>query len=235
MILYAMWLSFLRLFHELACQADKSSEADDADEQGRFAECTDVAEDDARDEVIGICEGRTCKAQVAEDRQDEQRQPADEQTVNGSADDRTAATAFCITVDGSCGTAEEVTNNAWDDDDRAKGNHAEHRDRTDDEADEEAKQNSVRCVREDDRNIQCRFRIRHELHGNALESRDDFCQDHADALQDDCKTCSKRTGLHDGIDDVIRPFAEVFFDELLARHQSEDDVNDSHDDRDGDR
>ena len=47
--------------------------------------------------------------------------------------------AFCITVDGGCGTAEEVTNNAWDDDDRAKGNHAEHRDRTNDEADEEAK------------------------------------------------------------------------------------------------
>ena len=134
-----MWLSFLRLFHELACQADKGSEADDADEQGRFAECTDVAEDDTRDEVIGIREGRACMAQVAENRQDEQRQPADEQTVNGSADDRTAPAAFCITVDGGCGTAEEVTNNAWDDDDRAKGNHAEHRDRTNDEADEEAK------------------------------------------------------------------------------------------------
>ena len=44
LILYAMWLSFLRLFHELACQADKGREADDADEQGRFAERTDVAE-----------------------------------------------------------------------------------------------------------------------------------------------------------------------------------------------
>ena len=160
------------------------AEADNADAREN---CTldvqsNVTKDQRHDGEVSVGEGSGGEAHESKDWHAQCRQEGDEQAVDKGASNAALDAALCVTKD-TCGcAAEEVRNNAWED----QGNSCnlginDTKDKqTQDAANEraqEADDNGVWSIGECDWAVDCRLCTRDKLLSNTLECRNNLAND----------------------------------------------------------
>ena len=189
---------------------DRRDEEEDADDEERGAGqgLSQVAEQDAEPGEVGVGERGGGEAEAREDRHADGRQEGDEQAVDEGARDAALHAALGVAEDTSGGAAEEVRDNAGENQGNGSevgvdGRQDDQADNASGEGDQEADDDRVRSVGVRNRAVDGGDGAGDELLGDALEGRDDLADDQTDAGEDDVDAASEGAARGEGPDDPV--------------------------------
>ena len=123
--------------------------------------------------------------------------------MNDAGDNAASGTSHRISKDSRTATGEEVRHHTRKNHWQAKHREEEHSDNRTDGRTDKADNNCVWCIRKQYRTIQCRLRIRYQLHSNTTERRHDFCQQQTNTSKQYIDTYDKLNCLQEGMYQII--------------------------------